>query len=589
MATPQPFHMSDEPHMSLPLSSLKLVESYLKQSVKQNTQGDNSKKDKEKDADKGEDQEEVAVVPNSSIHFEEFQWDYFLKWLVTTILGLTLLNASVDFLRNYAVSCYIDTANRDEATYVNNYCFGSLPQTEYFTLYVIIHGALIYVPHILWKTINSAYLKFFFNLVNSLDRLRDRSTGDYRPQNFDIILRIENEFTMRRLFLTYILKLVIQLVFSIGSILFSAIYFHNFKYVFRCPTNIEVSPVGWHLNSTVDCVYPSLRFLNLLQYADFLLLVLITFLLFYGLIWCIWRHPDELGYKTIAEMCSRSCLIATDYHYKQKKLSVRYDCIGTDVDFLLMVLFRASSGAGATMKDMLIENLMTKHYGKDRELLQLLLNQKDVAQDAAELFKQAKFRQIIKESGKSGSPRFVIETKYRPQLGLADDMEEPLSLKETKRLFNELKRYRFGSLTELTETLIKKLYARIERKIRDHQWPFGINEDVWIKNIERWTVLGGRRKHLRDVLKEMRLESISELVISYTYTIHVIYRSTVGEEVSTEESRSFQNQVYRFTQLVQCHRDDVQRLLALDVAFDGLGCTHILAWAIESVRSYWNR
>ena len=46
---------------------------------------------------------------------------------------------------------------------------------------------------------------------------------------------------------------------------------------------------------------------------------------------------------------------------------------------------------------------------------------------------------------------------------------------------------------------------------------------------------------------------------------------------------SFQNQVYRFLQLLRPHTPEHDRLLAMDISFDGLGCTYILEWAIETV------
>ena len=46
---------------------------------------------------------------------------------------------------------------------------------------------------------------------------------------------------------------------------------------------------------------------------------------------------------------------------------------------------------------------------------------------------------------------------------------------------------------------------------------------------------------------------------------------------------SFQNQVYRFLQLLRPHTQEHVKLLAMDISFDGLGCTYILEWALESV------
>ena len=46
---------------------------------------------------------------------------------------------------------------------------------------------------------------------------------------------------------------------------------------------------------------------------------------------------------------------------------------------------------------------------------------------------------------------------------------------------------------------------------------------------------------------------------------------------------SFENRVYQSLQKLDYHTPEHKRLLAMDISFDGLGCTYILEWAIETV------
>ena len=69
----------------------------------------------------------------------------------------------------------------------------------------------------------------------------------------------------------------------------------------------------------------------------------------------------------------------------------------------------------------------------------------------------------------------------------------------------------------------------------------------------------------------------------YIFYIIIIFRECIGEPVSKKDLESFQNRVYSFLQLVKPHQEGKKKLLAMDVSFDGLGCTYILEWAIESV------
>lgn len=55
-------------------------------------------------------------------------------------------------------------------------------------------------------------------------------------------------------------------------------------------------------------------------------------------------------------------------------------------------------------------------------------------------------------------------------------------------------------------------------------------------------------------------------------------------KITIKEEWSFQNRVYGFLQLVKPHRPNHdKRRLALDISFDGLGCSFILAWAFDTV------
>lgn len=67
------------------------------------------------------------------------------------------------------------------------------------------------------------------------------------------------------------------------------------------------------------------------------------------------------------------------------------------------------------------------------------------------------------------------------------------------------------------------------------------------------------------------------------FYIIFISRECIGEPVTKKDLESFQNRVYSFLQLVKPHQEGKKRLLAMDISFNGLGCTYILEWAIESV------
>ena len=352
---------------------------------------------------------------SSSIQPKEFFWDQFLKYIASAILALTVLNVTVEFLRGGGVSCFPPSDNvainaqdlegkmlyefgRGQTSYINNYCARSVPSTEYFPIYILIHGLLLIVPHYIWSALHNGDFDSFFSIVDKLDRLRDSATGEYDTSNFDRVTKLELEYSNRKIYYTYILKLLLQLAIVVGSIIFSALFFQNFSFIFFCPgTNVDDFtcpeehtdigvPCGWPLNITIPCVYTSLRILSLVRYADFFLLMIAAGLVVYGFVWCLVRHTEQLGYLELAKFSFQSCLKPETFVFPSIVSWPTYPCftsrkkdkkavfwiqklwlvthypkinwrqiieprIQHDLDFLLLVLFRADNSHGEVFKD----------------------------------------------------------------------------------------------------------------------------------------------------------------------------------------------------------------------------------------------
>ena len=253
----------------------------------------------------------------------------------------------------------------------------------------------------------------FFAVTRKLDRLRDRNTGEYDPKNFDRVEKLELEFggKRRNIFSLYIAKLFLQLFVCVGSYLFSAVFFINFSSAFDCPRDFSETniPDKWPLNTTIPCVYTSLRILSLIRYADYILLGLAIMLIFLGLVWCTVRHTKELGHREIAHFVFQSCLSTKTYvfppFHEVRRNRHRSDncwfccfpfallsigcrgCIGcqlhfmlffprihNDLDFFEMYLFRADTSHGRVFKEIQIDKILRKLRGEDHQLLHLFLD-----------------------------------------------------------------------------------------------------------------------------------------------------------------------------------------------------------------------
>ena len=342
---------------------------------------------------------------------KDFFWDQFVKYISSAILAQVLLTFSLSFFRNERVSCFHppdtfsflfqDTVDgeavyqfaRDQAAFINKYCEDSTPVTEYFPLFILVHGLLLAAPHYIWSAIHKGDFDSFFSIAEKIERLRRSETGKYSKDNFDRVAKLEKEYggSNNKIFWTYIGKLLVQLSVCIISIGFSAGYLTDFSFSFDCPSSLvenEIIPHGWPLNVTVPCVYASLRSLYIIRYVDFILTALAGALIMFGLIWCVSRHNEQLGYRQVALFVFQSFLSPESFDFPPiiryrgeehlKLLQKQFDInpiwkyfmwfvthkihsfnlsrlfdpgIRNDLDFLLLLLFRADASHGKVFKN----------------------------------------------------------------------------------------------------------------------------------------------------------------------------------------------------------------------------------------------
>ena len=167
-----------------------------------------------------------------SVEPKDFFWDQFVKYISSAILALTLLNITVEFFRDGGVSCFHppDTVSllptdmdpltvyefaRDQAAFINKYCEGSTPFTEYFPVYILVHGLLLISPHYIWSALYKGDFDSFFSIAAKIDRLRTSKTGEYSDESFNRVKKLEREYggANRKIFLSYVGKLFLQLMF----------------------------------------------------------------------------------------------------------------------------------------------------------------------------------------------------------------------------------------------------------------------------------------------------------------------------------------------------------------------------------------
>ena len=339
--------------------------------------------------DKGTDPSKLTEGGGTEIKPREFFWDSVIIYLLSVILALSAVDALTEFIRGTGVTCI---TKNGEATgdYVNNFCAGSLPITEYIPAYIFIHGLAIGIPHFLWLATYGGQFDYFFSIVSSLDTSRELTSGKYSKGNYNSVRQLEVAFTTYKrnaMYWLYLGKLSLQLVFALASLVLTVIYFTDFDVIFPCPRDDNgINTTSFPEDDKVTCVFTSLKLLFWIRIADVVLLTLVVFSMFWAFWFCLRGHPTELGADKVAQFSFHSGiqpnLYVSSSWYCPRCLShifVRFfplpltsPMVTTDMDFLLLKLFHTNAGLGSVVKDIQID-LRIEDYANG-DLLRLNLH-----------------------------------------------------------------------------------------------------------------------------------------------------------------------------------------------------------------------
>ena len=327
-------------------------------------------------------------VPSSSetstrekVVFKDLFWDQLIKFATSAMIALTLLDILSSF-RGDTVQCMTPgNFTRDQGAFVNSYCTQYTQPTDFFPFYLVAQATLIFGVHFLWYSWFSGKFRYFLSLAKSLDRHRESKTGDYSLRNFvvsrDLLESFENS---KMIFLLYLFKLLLQLVFSATAISFSFTdsLFGNFDAPFVCPGNSTEIPTTWPIGSyRIPCVLTSLVLLVAVRWLNVILLCGIVLAVLYGFIWCLWDHKSRLNWAMVAKFSFDSSLPPSSYVPKKFRLRYshpRYFCkyrMRNDFDFLFLNLFREDAGHAQVLREVLIDDYISKDWKRQFEELSL--------------------------------------------------------------------------------------------------------------------------------------------------------------------------------------------------------------------------
>ena len=329
----------------------------------------------------------------------DFFWDSLALYVISVVVGLSVLDAVAEFVRGSDVECFLPEGafnDRVPREYVNTFCSGSVPRTQYFPVFIIITGAVIAVPHYLWLNSYRGNFQFFFSEVTKLDRMVDVQTAQHTQNSIQVVKRLTVAFATYKqstIFLFYVVKLLAQWIFTAASVAFTYVFFRaDFNTGFRCPMNNSTTDFWPFEPEQAFCVYNTLVVISYLQIAYVVLVGVLLICLSWALFFCFCTHTTELGHRDVAKftyltglpskyyvahlpipawsccrflrMCLLKCVTTVPWFTFRGGPRIR-----SDLDFLVLKLFRTDSGLAHTFKDVQVNMVLKDLLNDDQKRL----------------------------------------------------------------------------------------------------------------------------------------------------------------------------------------------------------------------------
>ena len=283
-------------------------------------------------------QEVYRSLQSSNELYNDHHWDVVVQYvsIVSGVLSVVSLGGG---LFSPGLACYPpNNVSSAQAQYANNWCFSEhLSAVDWLPRSLAIQGILLYLPSFVWNRAFTAKLTHFFTDTKSIDLRRDLQTKRFSRKALQIVDSLRKKFeTSRKVTIGYAVKLVFQLLVTIGGGVFFGLYFRSTREIvskFSCDVETLTGP---RLSFTVGCVYPSGSSLETLRRANFAVLVAGALGTLWGLLWMLKLLPrKDVSYRDVSpSLCA---------------------AIRDDMQLLLLLVCNSNSGLGHVLVQILTE------------------------------------------------------------------------------------------------------------------------------------------------------------------------------------------------------------------------------------------
>ena len=292
----------------------------------------------------------------------DFIWDQVVKVAMISMLLLAVLGATAEHYseEDKAHFCGSVPPNLGPHGSSNVSCSDDAANKQYFLLLIVLHVLLTMAPYYVWCFAFSVHVERFFDCIGKLDPTKLRTVCDGSSEVADFFdeykIVIESLSKHRRLIFAYKLKLALQLILAMATVVIIVAVFDKFPQALKCPADTAAVALQQDTARPLRFSVCSARFplFGFLRTVAMALVSLCGVMLLYGSVWCFLGHPTELGSKQAAIFTFASCL-EPEHTFHSLYLQLRPN-IEDDLDYVIMQLFRSDSVRGHALRHLLVQN-----------------------------------------------------------------------------------------------------------------------------------------------------------------------------------------------------------------------------------------
>ena len=240
----------------------------------------------------------IVIKPK---YLRKFWWDRVVIILLYILLAFFAVNVLAEITARYVSTSFQIVCNGGD-DFIEQYCREELPDfAKYFESIVFSEIVGFLGLQYFWNIAFTGNTEHFLNSIHELSFERDKTTGEYKRKDIEVLRRLKRRMSKSKLYWTY-------LVFHVFPQLVIAVAYFTLTYIFRADSAVYTcynpgSGIWTEDISNVTCIAPAITVLTQLQYINYIVLACIFLALLWGFyyILIVPGYAHKIAHECVAQ------------------------------------------------------------------------------------------------------------------------------------------------------------------------------------------------------------------------------------------------------------------------------------------------